>query len=183
MFEALAHIGGFGFFLFMLLVLVAGIISAEFDSIFGGVITLIGLAGGAQFLFGYPVWETVVANPFWIFVALVGYTVVGVLYAVFIKYTRFLKKYESHIKSEWDRFKKDFPDSTHEDFMESSRYREFKPKSNVDRITAWVVLWPWGVLWDLTHRPFTFIYNNVYGITGRMLDSVGKRITKNMLEK
>lgn len=183
MFESLALVGGFGFFLFMLAVLVVGIVSAEFDSIFGGIITLLFFSIGAQIIFDYPILSTVLANPLWIFIGVVGYTVVGMLYAVYIKYVRFLKKYESEIVAEWKVYKDLNPERTHDDFLGSSAYRPYTPKRNIDKITAWVVLWPWAVIWDLSHRPFIFIYDNVYSITGRMLDAAGKRVTKKMLEK
>jgi hypothetical protein len=106
MFELLALTGGFWFFLFVIFVLVIGVVSTEFDSFFGGGITLILLGAGAQFLFDIPVWSSIVANPFLVIAGLVAYIAVGITYGVYFRYADYIRKSANYIKHDWEEFKK-----------------------------------------------------------------------------
>ncbi len=181
MFEAIALTGGFWFFLFVVFVLIAGIVSNEMDSFFGGGLTLVMLAGGSQFLFGIPVWSSIVANPFLVILGIVVYTAIGIAYGVFIRYAEFLNDNADRIKSHWNEYRRDNPNATTEDFRKSSYYRNYTPSFNADKIVLWVTLWPWGALWDLSHKPIRYVYNNLYGLTGRLLDAVGARISDRII--
>lgn len=183
MFEALALTGGFWFFLFVVFVIITGIVSNEMDSFFGGGLTLVLLAGGSQFLFGIPVWASIVANPFLVILGIVAYTAIGIAYGVFVRYAEFLNDNADKIKSKWNSFLRENPAATTEEFRKSSYYRDFTPSHNAEKIVLWVTLWPWGALWDLSHKPIRYVYNNMYGLTGRLLDSVGARISDRIINR
>ena len=183
MFEALALTGGFWFFLFVIFILVAGVVSTELDSFFGGGLTLILLAGGSQFLFGVPVWASIVANPFLVVAGLVAYATAGIVYGVYFRYADFLRKEADNIKRDWNRYQKQYPNDTRENFRDSEFYRDYAPYRNKDRIVAWVMLWPWGVFWDLCHKPFRWIYNNMYTFTGKLLDRVSAKISDRIIDE
>lgn len=183
MFELLALTGGFWFFLFVIFVLVIGVVSTEFDSFFGGGITLILLGAGAQFLFDIPVWSSIVANPFLVIAGLVAYIAVGITYGVYFRYADYIRKSANYIKHDWEEFKKKHPGASNDDFRKSSYYSSYTPSKNSDKIAAWVMLWPWGVFWDLCHKPIRWVYNNMYSFTGRLLDNVGARVSDRILNE
>lgn len=183
MFETLALIGGFWFFCFIIFIVGLGIVAESFDSPLGAVATFIITLMGLQFLFGFSVWSSIVANPLVLVLALAIYIVIGLCYAVIYKYSNFLKKNEDDIKSEWIAFSNQYDDPvTKEDFMNSSYYLKYTPSQNADRIAAWVALWPWGLLWDVISKPTIWLYNNIYSLAGKLLDSVGKKFLDRILK-
>jgi hypothetical protein len=181
--ETMAIMGGLWFFLFVAAIVVIGVVSAEIDNIFAAVITLILLIGGAQFIFAIPVGVAVFANPLIVIFGMVVYTVVGLGYAVFFRYVEYLNSQAELIRRYALDFYRQHKDATEDDFLDSEQYSRFTPSANVDKITAWVILWPWALLWDICSKPTTWIYNMVYSLAGVMLDNVGKRVTKKILKK
>jgi hypothetical protein len=190
MFELFALVGGFWFFLFVIAIFACGIISAEHDNMFAGASTIIVLALGAQFLFGIPVFGSIIANPLLLVVGVVAYIGIGLAYAVLYRYSDYLTRKAVNIKMKWGdfqiAFKKEHGNAvtpTRDDFRNSYSYREFTPKYNADRIAAWVMMWPWAVFWDLSHKPLLWLYNNLYSLAGRSLDRVGARVSDKILDK
>lgn len=182
MLETMALIGGFWFFVFMIFIIGLGIVAESFDSLLGATITFIITLMGLQFLFGIPVWASIAANPLVLVLVLAMYIATGLCYAIIYKYPHFLKNNEDDIKREWNKFSNQTEPATKEDFMNSSYYIRYTPSQNADRITAWVVLWPWGLLWDLISKPTTWLYNNIYSLAGKLLDSVGKKFLDRILK-
>jgi hypothetical protein len=187
MFETIALLGGFWFFCFVLLVFVAGIISAELDSMFGGITTVIMLLAGGQFLFDIPIGQTIADKPILIFFILISFFIVGVIYVVAYRFNRWLKGQSVSIKSNFKRFEKDYIKDNNgefpsgEEFRKSSYYKEYTPSTNADLITAWIMLWPWAVFWDLCNRPIRYAFSNVRVMVGKMLDNVGARATEKII--
>lgn len=190
MFEALALLGGFWFFLFVIFILAAGILCAEFNNFFGAGATLVGLAAGSQFLFGIPVWSSIIENPFLVIVGIVAYAAIGMFYAIVFRYADYLRKNKHNIRAAWGDFQVSYKkghgedsNPTREEFRKSLQYRDFTPSYNSEKITAWVMMWPWAVFWDLCHKPVRWVYNNMYSFAGRMLDAVGARISDKILNE
>jgi len=179
MFETLALLGGFWFFLLIVIVFAAGALSCEYDSITGGIFTILLLIGGLQLL-GYPIFSTIISSPFVIFLLLFGYIAAGAAYAIIYRYPTFLGKNKSNIEKAYNSWEHEGAKSP---FETSHHFREFSPGYNVDRITSWVMLWPWGMLWSLSHRPFIWVYDTVYVWIGKVLDSVAKRFIRNNITK
>lgn len=183
MFETLALLGGFWFFVFVILVLGIGIVSSEFDSTIGGIITLVLLFSGL-YLFGYFPIQTAISTPLAILVISILYITVGFAYAILYRYPNYLNDHQDIIQDKWQNFLKESGEnSTREDFYNNYRYCEFLPSQNVDRISAWITLWPWGVFWDLSHKPFRWTYRKLYHLAGNMLDSVSKRVFNRIIDK
>jgi hypothetical protein len=185
-----ALVGGFWFFLFIIAVFACGIWSAEYDNMFGGSFTLVALAAGAQFLFGIPVYQTILANPLLLVVGVVAYIGIGLAYAVMYRYADYLRRHASQIKRKWEEFQLSHQKThgkdttpTRSDFRNSYSYQEYAPKYNADRIAAWVMMWPWAVFWDLSHKPLRFMYNNMYSLAGKALDRVGATVSDKILDK
>lgn len=183
MFETLALIGGFWFFVFALLVFGVGIVSSEFDSFVGGVATLILLVSGLYF-FGAFSFESIFSAPLALLSGIILYIVIGFAYALLYRYPDHLNKNKDIIQEMWQNFQKSAGgDAKREDFYNDIRYRRFLPSQNVERITAWITLWPWSAFWDLSHKPIRWVYRNLYSLAGKMLDNISKRIFNNILDK
>jgi hypothetical protein len=187
MFETIALLGGFWFFCFVLLVFVAGIISAELDSMFGSITTMVMLLAGGQFLFDIPIWQTIVDKPISILFIIASYIIIGVIYVVAYRFNRWLKGRSVSIKSDFKRFEKDYMTEHNgeypsgEEFRKSSYYEKYTPSANADLITSWVMLWPWAVFWDLCNRPIRYAFSNVRVMVGKMLDNVGAKATDKII--
>jgi hypothetical protein len=182
MFESLALIGGFWFFLIAIAVLAGGIISAECDNLWGAGLTLALLAGTSELLFNIPVLASIAANPLLVGVGLAAYTAVALLYAVFYRYAAFLRSNSYEIADSWSTFQKKNVTGTREDFRQSEHYRRYTPLYNVDRISTWALLWPWAMFWDLCHKPARWFYDTMYSLAGRMLNAVGARVSDGIID-
>lgn len=182
MFEFLGLLGGFWFFLFVCFIIVVGGLSSENDSLIGAVATFIALIAGF-ILFGIPVFSTAVEYIAFTVLLLVAYIVIGLVYAIYFKFPDFLKSKSENIKTTWNNWKQKYPDGTREEFLKSGDYMVYTPYHNNSSITVWTALWPWGLAWDLIHKPVKFIYNSVYDIAGKMLDGVTKRVTSKIIDE
>ena len=182
MFESLALIGGFWFFLLAIAFLVAGIVSAECDNLWGACLTLILLAGTSELLFDIPILASISQNPILIVAGLAAYIVVALLYAVFYRYPCFLRNKAESITQEWINFLSKHPGETRDAFRLSTYYHRYTPSYNADRISTWALLWPWAIFWDLCHKPARWVYNTLYALAGRMLDNVGSKVSDSIID-
>lgn len=182
MFESIALLGGFQFFAFVMLVVAFGIASSEFDSTIGGVITLTLLITGLH-VFEILTFSDIVTAPLLMLFSVSLYIGIGFAYAIFYRYINFLDKNSDEIQRKWKEFQRENKDATREDFYKSYQYRAFTPSWNKDKIAAWITLWPWSVFWDLSHKPFRWIYKKLYALAGEMLDRVGKRVFNSIIDK
>lgn len=186
MFEAiLISAGGVWLALFMLVCLVAMIISIENDSFFMGSVSILVTAGVSQFVFGIPVLSSIVYNPFLAIFFLIFYTAVGSAYAAFWRLPNFLQNRQTDIEDEFLRYSKDSNVLTPntEDFMNSSYYKRFTVSHNKDAVASWVLLWPVGMLWELSHKPIRWIWNQVYYGLGDAFEKINRRTTTKILNK
>jgi hypothetical protein len=181
-----AFAGGFGgvwFALFVLLFIVAGVFASEYDSFFGGTITFaVGLIG-LDLLFGVPILETIVANPISLLVFLALYVAAGSAYAGLWRWVRYIKKHSYEIDEGYRRWAKDASKSGEptdfDSYLESNDYR-YKASRHKDKLASWVLMWPFGLLWDLMHRPARWLWNTVYDNLGVMFDRIGKQTARNI---
>lgn len=187
MFELLASVGGFGFFVVMMFIIAVGVASAEFDSIFGAVGTFVVLAGTMVFMDYWPSASTLWENLLMIVAGIFVYIGVGLAYAVWYRYAGWLKSRKDFIQEEYNKFvaeytKKrngDYP--SNDEFRDSYRYEIFTPLYNADKIATWVALWPWAVFWDLCHKPFRFVYNTAYDLAAKALASVSRQVSDKII--
>lgn len=139
-------------------IIITGIIACEIDSFVGGGLTFLGLLAAAQLWFAVPVWATITAAPVVAVLALVVYTAVGLVYAVLIRFPRFLASRQDQITSAWGEHIRNNPSDTGEDFRASYRFRPYTAAANDHRIASWAMLWPWGLAWDAANRPVRWMY-------------------------
>lgn len=186
MFELIALTGGFWFFCFMLIVLGSGILFSEIDNWFGAAITIIVLLLGSELIFGIPVFAAVVDNPLWVVFGLIVYALIGTVYATFYRYRNFLKDNEESIARDMHKYEKSLGKNgtfTNNDFRESMYYSAYQPYNNKERITAWILLWPWAVFWDLCHQPVRWVYKVCHDSTGKILDKISYNVSEDIINR
>jgi hypothetical protein len=179
-----AFLGGFSgvwFALFLLIFVGCGIFSAENDSFFMGTLTFIVGLGLMQLLFGVPVWATITGNPFAIVLFLAIYIGAGAAYTGLWRWVRFIKERGRDIERSYESWahirQRDKQSDDFELFLNSDSY-DYKAASHKDKLAAWVLTWPFGLLWDLMHRPARWIFNTVYDNLGVMFETISKNTAR-----
>lgn len=178
----LAAAGGTWFAIFALVILIAGIASAEYDNFVGGTITFfVGLLG-ADFIFGYPIIASIMTNPLIIVLALALYVFVGSVYTGLWKWPDYIRGKETDIEHTFRNYKQNnLPESSFDDFIESDDYTSrFGASRNKQRLSAWVLMWPFSLFWELLRKPAIWVFNTSYAMLGDMFESVGKNTAKKM---
>lgn len=167
-------------------VLIVGIIACELDSFVAGTLTLVAVLLAAQTWFGVAVWATFLAFPASVVAALVAYIALGLIYAVFVRYPRFLVGRQSDIDSAWQNYCKANPGPQYQDieqFRASHHFKSFRAARNDQKIAAWAMLWPWGVAWDATNRPVRWIYNILADACTVFLERIERRAIDRAIKK
>lgn len=181
--------GGVWLALFMLAFVVAMIISVENDSFFLGSVGIIISAAIAQFVFGIPIITSIITNPLMVIVYLIIYGAAGAAYAGFWRLPDFIRSRKKEIDRAYETFTadaernrrtSDLPQSdiSYDTFLESSHYDKFTVSHNKDRVASWVLLWPFGILWELMHKPIRWVWNSVYYGLGEQFEKIGKAAAK-----
>jgi len=179
-----AFVGGFGgawFAMFMLFFIVVGVIANEMDSFWMGVGTLLVGLAAMEWLFQIPVWASIAANPLMLVLYAAVYLAVGSLYTGVWSWPNYIKDRADHIKMDYGSFlnkrKLKGDADSFEEFLDSSEYR-YTASKNKDRLAAWVLMWPFGLIWDLSHRPARWLWNNVYAVLGTTFERVSKNTAR-----
>jgi len=186
---ALISASGIWLGLFALLSLVLLVVSIEKDNSALGSAVLVITFAIAEFGFNIPIWDSIVANPFILIFYLIVYIAVGSLYATLWRLPNFLRKNSSSIQADYNNWKKanqwgsdnNKRDVSFDAFLNSSSY-QYKVKNSKDRIASWVMLWPAGVLWELMHKPFRWIWDTTYRGLGNALERVNRDTARKILE-
>jgi hypothetical protein len=186
---ALISAGGIWLGLFALLALALLIYSIEKDSSMLGSAVLIATFAIAEFGFNIPIWASIIANPFMIIFYLLVYIAIGSLYAAVWRLPAFLKKNSDRIQSDYNNWKQtdrwgstaNKKDISFDAFLNSNSYN-YKIKDNKERAVSWVMLWPAGVLWELTHKPFRWVWNTTYYGLGSALERINRDTARKILE-
>ena len=113
---------------------------------------------------------------------LFGYVCLGGLYTGLVLWPRWLRKRKNSIKEAYEKWNRE-PEDKRSDFYESLRYAEFTASNNKQRLATWTLMWVPSLVWDATHKPIIWVYENAYRSFGRLFDLVGKRTTSKILEE
>lgn len=179
----LGSVGGVWFALFFLLFVGFGIFSSEINSLAAGVTTFVVGLMSMDLIFGVPIWEQIVSNPLIVLLFLVLYVIAGSAYAVLCRWTRLIQSNSDRIDRKFYHWKQNQSRNgdpiDFDSFLESTDY-PYKASDHKEKIAAWIMLWPFGVLWDLMHRPARWIYHTLYQMLGSSLDRVSKNIARSM---
>lgn len=175
--------------------------ASEIESFWLGLgVIIIGLAI-ANFLLGIPVFAVLQANLLLAAFFAVVFVAVGTVYAAMWRLPNFVDKHSSSIAAQYDNWKtnrspsrrknytgdRNAPDEatldiSYETFLKSNSYR-YSVRNNKDVVASWVLLWPVSMLWELSHKPFRWVWNKVYYGIGRVLEEINYKAAKNILEK
>ena len=164
-------------------IVITGIVACELDSFVGGSVTFLGVLAAAQLWFAIPVWATITAAPVVAVLALIAYVAVGLVYAVAIRFPRFLASRQDQIHSAWAEHIRNIPNDTEEDFRQSYRFRPYTAAANDGRIVSWAMLWPWGLAWDAANRPVRFIYRQLAHMCAGLLARAERRAILKSFDK
>lgn len=178
---AFAAFGGAWLAFFLLAFVVVGVIAVELDSFFVGVATLVVGFAGLQWMFDLPIWQTVAANPLMLIVYVAVYVAVGSLLTAMWNWPNYIKEHAESIKYGFKDYaisqKRGGHEVTFDQYLESPSYA-YKAFKNKDRLAAWVLMWPFGLLWDLINRPARWIWNVVYYGLGDVFETISKNTAR-----
>jgi hypothetical protein len=169
--EFLGMIGGLWFILFVVAVFSGGLWASYTEEPFWAVATFAITIFISSAVFKFPSLSMILENPFLLVLFALVFVSCGALYTVLVKYPRYLREKSTTINDKYSVFlsknKKDNTAESKEEFMDSPEYKQFMPMNNKARITNWMMMWPWGVSWDLLNRPIVWIYNESYNLIGK----------------
>jgi hypothetical protein len=183
---AFAAFGGAWLAIFMLAFIVVGVIANELDSFFMSAATLLIGFVGLQWMFGLPIWQTIAANPFVLILYIAVYVAVGSLITGLWSWPNYIREHAKDIDYAFEEYvrsqKRGGHEVTFDQFLDSRSY-EFRASNRKDQLAAWVMMWPFGLLWDLIHRPARWIWNAVYYNLGDVFETISKYTARKIHEK
>ena len=193
MFEAalLGSIGGVWIALFAIFLFVTITWSYEYDNFFIASLLTLGGLTGLQFIFGIPVLSFLFYNPWFLLTGLLAYLLIGSLYAIYWKMPDFVNRNSEKIKAQYKHWKRHETggkkysydsDESYAEFLQSSHYR-FSMKNNKSTIFGWVFFWPFGVIWELMHKPVKWIWNSVYLLISDLLQDINIKTATTVLKQ
>ena len=184
MFEFFALLGGFWFFMFVIAVVCIGIIATEVGSSLLGTVTFVLALLGMEYLFDIPIFDTVLDNPLVLVGLFLVYTIVGSIYTLLWRWPEFLRENKNDILDayEYKRKQSKTEPFTFEDYVTSYDYK-YSAKRFVDPIIAWIVTWPFSLVWELARKPVKFVSSQAYQLTSTAFEKIGMRTVKGILEK
>lgn len=167
---------------------IMGVYASEYDNVLAGIISMVLGLGVLEFIGGYPIWATLVANPLMIFVYALIFLALGAAYAGVWRFRNrvldgreiIISRYRNYLESKSKPIE-DTPQA-YEDFLESSYY-PFSASKNKSLLANWTLLWPFALGWELSHKPFIAIYNKIYYWLGDMYDHISKSAARSMYKK
>lgn len=188
--------GGFWFLIFLAAFVIFGMVSSEYDDFFWGSLTLISGLSIMEWGFAVPIWASITANPLTFFIMAAVYIFVGASYAGFWKFRNFVLKNESKIKSEFIQWIKSSPsyerkdditeilksDEKFEQFLDSNYY-PMAPSKHKNRLANWVLMWPFALLWELSHKPAIWLWDTIYSQLGTLFLEISKSTARSIRNK
>ena len=182
---------GIWFGIFLLAFLAIGIIVSEYDNFAMGTITLIAGLSLLQWVFGVPVWAAIVSNPFIIVLFAIVYIVCGSFFTGFWKFPNFVNKNKLNIQLAFETWiKNTYPSSSKEEYVDKLKSEEkfeqfldstsypMSASSNKNRLASWVLMWPFALLWELSHKPAIWLWELVYYNLGEVFQHVSKNAAR-----
>ena len=187
---------GVWFAIFVLGFLFMGIFSSEMDNIFLGMLTLAAGIVGLDLLFGYPMWEAIVANPLVILLYVAIYIIVGSIYVALWKWPEWLRERKSAILSAYNKYLKESnrktgqkyedailedTDEIYDNFLNDNYYyRDWMASNNKLKLSNWTMLWPFDLFWELIRKPIRWLSKNIYKALGKTYEKIGQRTARNI---
>jgi hypothetical protein len=161
--------------------------ASEFETgtafVFGLVLLLLGL----EFIAGWEVLATIMAQPFTVMLYAAVYTAIGGIYALLVSWPAWLRKQSSDIiqaKANYTKSAKLTGDDQFElaKFLNSYDYRQFTAAWNIDLIGSFITTWIFSAIWKCISRPIKWCWTTVYNTLSKAFARVGERITKDIIK-
>lgn len=168
--------------LIVITVVVAGVMLAETGNIF--LILTVPAVTLAILEYGFDVPIIAAITSDWVFTAscILGYLLVGVLFAILYKWPRYLKLNKESIIADYKKWENSSVCSSIP-FEDSVYYRQWSTGSNKQRILSWTFSWPFSAAWDLTYRPITALWDGMYDMTKSLMQAVERRVINSILKQ
>ena len=172
--------------LFIILFVACGTFTATVGSMFWSLVVIAAGAGILQFLVGISIFSILLANPLLIIAVLAIYIGIGAAYTGLWRWPAHLRKQSAVIKNTFETWKmvreKQIAGKTKEEafemFLDSGDYASWHPSYNKERLSTWVLMWPFAMGWELSHKPLIWIFETVYYTLGDMFVAIGKNTAR-----
>ncbi len=172
--------------LFFIIFIACGTFTATVGNIFWSFVVLAAGAGILQFLVGISILSIFIANPLLVIAVLAIYIGIGAAYTGLWRWPAYLRKMSGYIQEMFDRWKHSHAkqlegkskEAAFEEFLDSSHYAEFHPSRNKERLSTWVLMWPFAMGWELSHKPLIWVFETVYYTLGDMFVAIGKQTAR-----
>lgn len=182
----LGAFSGVWFALFIIIFAVCGTFTATIGNMFWSLVVLAAGACILEFIIGISVLSILIANPLLVIAVLAIYIGIGAAYTGLWRWPSHLRKQSSTIKyafEEWARPRgKELQGKTKEEsfeiFLDSANYSSWHPSRNKERLSTWVLMWPFAMGWELSHKPLIWIFETVYYTLGDMFVAIGKNTAR-----
>lgn len=202
----LASMAGFWLGLYLLVAFGSLIWASERDSFFLGLAVIAISWAIGEFFFGLPILASIISNPFMLIVYIALFIAAGSLYTAMWRLPNFIKDNAEGIQIDYAQWKdmktreaditwrskirdsipiekeeKQSVDISYDTFLESNSYN-YSVRKNKDRVASWVLLWPASIAWELMHKPFIWLWENVYFGLGKVFERINKDAARKILE-
>jgi len=168
--------------IFLLVALAIGILAAESDNFVFTTAVIISTFAGLDLFFGWPIWASILANPFTILLFAFGYLIVGSAYTAIWRWPEFLRDNKDKIRNDFAKYIKEHVGATEEQYMNSANYTyNYSASSNKTSLANWVLAWPLSLTWELARKPAIWLWDNVYELLGTTFDRIGKSVSRKIL--
>jgi hypothetical protein len=166
----------------LIVFLIAGVISAEMDSAFAALVTLV--IGGVvlEWAMGISLWAALIAHWPWIFSGMVLYVAAGGLYTVVWRWPEYIRKHKADIMTTYSRWAANIKaggNNSFDAYLDSKDY-EYNASTHAERLSTWVILWPFSLSWELARKPAFWLGKTVYHSLGNTLQRVGRNTARKL---
>lgn len=143
------------------------VICVETERLIGGLGVIILAIIGYDYTQGGAVQDWISTHPF----HLIGYALVylafGALYTAFWEWNNYCREHPIDPARLQDFLEKN-PNKNAEDFYISPYHFDLHPINHFQRLTNWMMLWPFALFWTLLHDPITWVGRTLYDLMGNI---------------
>lgn len=130
-----------------------------------------------QFMFGIDLWGAVVSNPLTIFGLVLVYFFCGAVWVLLWKWPRYCERIVSKVRGAaiHSYHLNDTDTKTEDQARKKIAEDQLSIDENLERITAWIVAWPFGLFWSLLRDPITWLAKTWASMIGSSLKRIAER--------
>lgn len=181
-----AFAGSMMFVVFLIAFIAIAIFVSELDNFFAGAVTLIAGFAIMDWWFAIPVWATLLANPMMLVASIAVYVAIGSTVTRLWSWPNFIEEHAEGIRRSYENWSMDRARSKQstdfEEYLNSDSYG-YPAWRHKNKLSSWVLMWPFVVAWDASHRPFIWVYNQVHDLLGEMFERDSKRIARKIMKQ